>query len=121
MVPFAYSRASSIEDALSPRGAGQAAKFLGGGTNLIDLMKMGVEQPAQLIDITRLPLSSIEQRGTGVRLGATALNRDVASHPTIRERYTVLAEAILSGASPQIRNMATNGGHLRQRTRVGEF
>jgi xanthine dehydrogenase YagS FAD-binding subunit len=97
------------------------AKFLGGGTNLIDLMKMGVEQPSQLIDITRLPLSNIEERGDSVRLGATALNRDVASHPLIRARYTVLAEAILSGASPQLRNMATNGGNLLQRTRCFYF
>jgi len=119
--PFAYVRATGVDDAVAAMHSTRDAKFLGGGTNLIDLMKMGVEQPAQLIDITRLPLSSIEERNDGIRLGATALNRDVATHPLIRERYTVLAEAILSGASPQIRNMATNGGNLLQRTRCFYF
>lgn len=121
MRPFAYVRTANVDDAVSAMQKGHEAKFLGGGTNLIDLMKMGVEQPAQLIDITRLPLSTIEERATGIRLGATALNRDVASHPLIRSQYTVLAEAILSGASPQIRNMATNGGNLLQRTRCFYF
>ena len=121
MRPFAYTRSASVADAISAIDGARDAKFLGGGTNLVDLMKMGVEQPAQLIDITRLPLSKIEERANGIRIGATALNRDVASHPLIRARYTVLAEAILSGASPQIRNMATNGGNLLQRTRCFYF
>jgi xanthine dehydrogenase YagS FAD-binding subunit len=121
MRPFAYSRSGSVADAISIMEGAREAKFLGGGTNLVDLMKMGVERPAQLIDITRLPLSKIEERGNGIRIGATALNRDVAAHPLIRSRYTVLAEAILSGASPQIRNMATNGGNLLQRTRCFYF
>jgi xanthine dehydrogenase YagS FAD-binding subunit len=119
--PFAYIRSASVQNAVAAMQGAREAKFLGGGTNLIDLMKMGVEQPAQLIDISRLPLSGIEERANGIRIGATALNRDVASHPLIRTRYTVLAEAILSGASPQIRNMATNGGNLLQRTRCFYF
>jgi xanthine dehydrogenase YagS FAD-binding subunit len=121
MTPFAYTQSASVADAISAIEGARDAKFLGGGTNLVDLMKMGVERPAQLIDITRLPLSKIEERPNGIRIGATALNRDVASHPLIRTRYTVLAEAILSGASPQIRNMATNGGNLLQRTRCFYF
>jgi xanthine dehydrogenase YagS FAD-binding subunit len=127
MRPFGYVRTATVDDALQAIHGSREAKFLGGGTNLIDLMKMGVEQPAQLIDITRLPLSKIEElpavgeRPNGIRLGATALNRVVASHPVIRAKYTVLSEAILSGASPQIRNMATNGGNLLQRTRCFYF
>jgi xanthine dehydrogenase YagS FAD-binding subunit len=121
MTPFAYTQSASVADAISAIEGARDAKFLGGGTNLVDLMKMGVERPAQLIDITRLPLSKIEERPNVIRIGATALNRDVASHPLIRTRYTVLAEAILSGASPQIRNMATNGGNLLQRTRCFYF
>ena len=121
MRAFSYTRAASVVEALSAIDGAPQAKFLGGGTNLVDLMKMGVEQPPHLIDITRLPLSAIEERPDGIRLGATALNRDVASHPVIRARYTVLAEAILSGASPQLRNMATNGGNLLQRTRCYYF
>jgi xanthine dehydrogenase YagS FAD-binding subunit len=121
MKPFAYTRAATVDDAVSVMQSAHGAKFLGGGTNLIDLMKMGVEQPNQLIDIRRIPLANIEEHAGGVRLGAMALNRDVASHALIRSRYPVLAEAILSGASPQIRNMATNGGNLLQRTRCFYF
>jgi xanthine dehydrogenase YagS FAD-binding subunit len=99
------------------------AKFLGGGTNLIDLMKMGVETPAQLIDINRLPLAQIEELpdGKGVRIGALARNSDVAEHELIKTRYPVLSEAFLAGASPQLRNMATVGGNLLQRTRCYYF
>jgi xanthine dehydrogenase YagS FAD-binding subunit len=97
------------------------AKFLGGGTNLVDLMKMGVEHPAALIDVTRLPLANIEPHGDGVRIGALARNSAAANHPLIRERYPVLTQALLSGASTQIRNMATVGGNLRQRTRCSYF
>jgi xanthine dehydrogenase YagS FAD-binding subunit len=98
-------------------------KFLGGGTNLIDLMKMGVETPAQLIDINRLPLTQVEELpgGKGVRIGALARNSDVAEHQLIKSRYPVLSEAFLSGASPQLRNMATVGGNLLQRTRCYYF
>ena len=99
------------------------AKFLGGGTNLIDLMKMGVETPAQLIDINRLPLAQVEELpdGKGVRIGALARNSDVAEHPLIQQRYPVLSQAFLAGASPQLRNMATVGGNLLQRTRCYYF
>jgi xanthine dehydrogenase YagS FAD-binding subunit len=121
MMPFAYARASSVEDALSTHSAGRAPKFLGGGTNLIDLMKMGVEQPAELIDITRLPLSTIEESNGGVRIGAMVSNSALAANALIRERYPVLSQALLSGASPQIRNMATVGGNLLQRTRCYYF
>ncbi len=121
MMPFTYARASSIEDALNTLNAGRDAKFLGGGTNLIDLMKMGVEQPAQLIDITRLPLSTIEEHNGGVRIGAMVRNSTLAANPLIRERYPVLSQALLSGASPQTRNMATVGGNLMQRTRCYYF
>src|SRR5277367_3478712 len=114
MMPFAYARASSVEQALSSFSAGRGTKFLGGGTNLIDLMKMGVEQPSELIDITRLPLSTIEEHDGGVRIGAMVRNSTLAANPLIRERYPVLSQALLSGASPQIRNMATVAGNLLQ-------
>ncbi|HEY2614186.1 MAG TPA: xanthine dehydrogenase family protein subunit M [Chthoniobacterales bacterium] len=122
MNPFAYSRAADSQQALSGIAKPQA-KFLGGGTNLIDLMKMGVETPAQLIDITRLPLAAVEElpAGKGVRIGALARNSDVADHPLIQERYPVLSQAFLAGASPQLRNMATVGGNLLQRTRCYYF
>lgn len=123
MNPFAYSRASDAQQAVSGMAAKSHTKFLGGGTNLIDLMKMGVETPAQLIDITRLPLAQVEELpgGKGVRLGALARNSDVADHALIRQRYPVLSQAFLAGASPQLRNMATVGGNLMQRTRCYYF
>ena len=120
MRQFAYQRAADASDALSAI-AQPESKFLGGGTNLVDLMKMGVERPVRLIDITRVPLSTIEEHGGGVRIGAMARNSDVAAHPLIRQRYPVLSEALLSGASPQLRNMATMGGNLMQRTRCYYF
>ena len=121
MNPFAYSRASdptqAVAEAVKPR-----AKFLGGGTNLIDLMKMGVETPANLIDINKLPLAQIEDRKSqGVRIGALVRNSDLAEHELIKSGYPVLSEALLSGASPQLRNMATVGGNLLQRTRCYYF
>lgn len=122
MSPFAYSRAGdpnqAVTDASVPR-----AKFLGGGTNLIDLMKMDVETPNKLIDINRLPLAQIEELpgGKGVRIGALARNSDVAEHSLIKSRYPVLSEALLAGASPQLRNMATVGGNILQRTRCYYF
>jgi len=121
MLPFTYSRASSADDAIAAVQKQQGAKFLGGGTNLVDLMKMGVEQPSALVEITRLPFADIEERAGGVRIGAMARNSAVANHPLIRERYPVLAQALLSGASPQIRNAATVGGNLLQRTRCFYF
>ncbi len=123
MNPFIYSRASDQEQAVTAMGAATKAKFLGGGTNLIDLMKMGVEMPAQLIDINRLPLAQVEELpdGKGIRIGALARNSDVAEHPLIVQRYPVLSQAFLGGASPQLRNMATVGGNLLQRTRCYYF
>jgi len=121
MNPFAYSRASDATQAVADV-AKPHAKFLGGGTNLIDLMKMGVETPANLIDINKLPLAQIEDRQSqGVRIGALARNSEVAEHDLIKSRYPVLSEALLSGASPQLRNMATVGGNLLQRTRCYYF
>jgi xanthine dehydrogenase YagS FAD-binding subunit len=123
MNPFGYSRASDAQQAVTGIVAKPHTKFLGGGTNLIDLMKMGVESPAQLIDITRLPLAQVEELpgGKGVRIGALARNSDVADHPLIQQRYPVLSQAFLAGASPQLRNMATVGGNLMQRTRCYYF
>lgn len=123
MNPFTYSRVTDAQQAIDGLAAKPQAKFLGGGTNLIDLMKMGVETPSQLIDINRLPLASVEELpgGQGVRIGALARNSDVAEHPLIQQRYPVLAQAFLAGASPQLRNMATVGGNLLQRTRCYYF
>jgi xanthine dehydrogenase YagS FAD-binding subunit len=123
MNPFVYSRASDVPQAVAQVAAKPHAKFLGGGTNLIDLMKMGVETPETVIDINRLPLTKVEAlpNGGGVRIGALARNSDVAEHTLIKERYPVLSEAFLAGASPQLRNMATVGGNLLQRTRCYYF
>src|SRR5205807_7021115 len=121
--PFNYARANTTDDAVSGIAARPHGKFLGGGTNLIDLMKMGVETPNELIDINRLPLAQIEELpgGNGVRIGAMVRNSDLAEHDLIKSRYPVLSEALLSGASPQLRNMATVGGNLLQRTRCYYF
>jgi xanthine dehydrogenase YagS FAD-binding subunit len=97
------------------------SKVLGGGTNLLDLMKLGVEHPANLVDVSKLPLAEIVDVNGGVRIGATASNSAVANHALIRQRYPVLSQALLSGASPQIRNMATVAGNLLQRTRCFYF
>jgi xanthine dehydrogenase YagS FAD-binding subunit len=123
MKPFFYSRATDSQTAVAGIAAQAEAKFLGGGTNLIDLMKMGVETPAQLIDINRLPLAQVEElpEGKGVRIGALVRNSDLAAHPLIVQRYPVLSQALLAGASPQLRNLATTGGNLLQRTRCYYF
>jgi xanthine dehydrogenase YagS FAD-binding subunit len=122
MNPFAYSRAADERQAIADLAARPGAKLLGGGTNLIDLMKMGVETPVQLIDINHLPLGKIEELPAGgVRIGALVRNSDLAEHPAIRARYPVLSEALLAGASPQLRNMATVGGNILQRTRCPYF
>src|SRR5438094_2142183 len=123
MNPFTYSRAADADQAVTAISSKPQGKFLGGGTNLIDLMKMGVETPNELIDINRLPLAQIEDipDGKGVRIGAVGRNSDVAEHELIKTRYPVLSEALLSGASPQLRNMATVGGNLLQRTRCYYF
>jgi xanthine dehydrogenase YagS FAD-binding subunit len=121
--PFTYSRVADPNEALTGIASKPHAKFLGGGTNLIDLMKMGVETPDALIDINHLPLAQVEDLagGKGVRIGAMVRNSDLAEHPLIKSRYPVLSEALLSGASPQLRNMATVGGNLLQRTRCYYF
>jgi len=121
MKPFHYIRAGDTSQAIGSAAKEADAMYLGGGTNLIDLMKEGVEGPATLIDINRLPLEKIEPRGAGLRVGALARNSDVADHPLIRERYPLLSQALLAGASPQLRNMATVGGNLLQRTRCFYF
>src|SRR5882724_13383182 len=122
MNPFSYSRAADANQAVTTISGKPNGKFLGGGTNLIDLMKMGVETPNELVDINRLPLAKIEELpDKGVRIGALARNSDVAEHDLIKTRYPVLSEALLSGASPQLRNMATVGGNLLQRTRCYYF
>jgi xanthine dehydrogenase YagS FAD-binding subunit len=121
MNPVSYERAADVEQAV--RLAQQpGARFIGGGTNLLDLMKGGVETPQRLIDISRLPLAAItELPEGGVRIGALARNSDTANHALIRQRYPLLTQAFLSGASPQLRNMATVGGNLMQRTRCYYF
>ncbi len=121
MNPFAYHRATDEVEAIHELGPARS-KYLGGGTNLIDLMKMGVETPTRLVDVNRLPLAEIrELPDGGLRLGALARNSDVASHPTVTRKYIGLSEALLSGASPQLRNRATVGGNLLQRTRCVYF
>jgi xanthine dehydrogenase YagS FAD-binding subunit len=120
--PFAYQRVDSVADAISQHGKSPASRFLGGGTNLIDLMRYGVDRPDTLIDITRLPLTRIEPiPGGGLRVGALVRNSDLAADRAVVSAYPVLAEAILHGASPQLRNMATTGGNLMQRTRCYYF
>ncbi len=122
MRPFAYSRAADVESALGMISRTEGAKFLGGGTNLVDLMRENVEQPEHLVDVTRVPLAEIEATsGGGLRVGALVRNSHLAADPAVRERYPVLSEAILAGASGQIRNMATTGGNLMQRTRCYYF
>src|SRR5947199_2647394 len=123
MNPFTYTRAADPQQATQATAANASAKFLAGGTNLIDLMKMGVERPTQLVDLNRLPLAQIEElpNGGGVRIGALARNSDVAEHALIVQRYPVLSQALLAGASPQLRNLATTGGNLLQRTRCYYF
>jgi xanthine dehydrogenase YagS FAD-binding subunit len=122
MINFDYTRANDIADALRQMAGDPTAKFIAGGTNLIDLMKGDVERPRRLIDISRLPLTAVEETtGGGVRIGALVPNSDLAYHPLIEERYPVLASAILAGASQQLRNMASTGGNLLQRTRCFYF
>ncbi|MGC2300156.1 MAG: xanthine dehydrogenase family protein subunit M [Acidobacteriaceae bacterium] len=122
MHPFEYQRAEQPQNAIQSLAQTRTAKILAGGTNLIDLMKQGVETPTHLIDVNRLELSAIEPLPDGgLRLGALARNADTAAHPLVRTKYPLLAQAILSGASPQLRNLATNGGNLLQRTRCYYF
>jgi xanthine dehydrogenase YagS FAD-binding subunit len=122
MINFQYARASDVADAVRQIAADPAAKFIAGGTNLIDLMKEDVERPSQLIDISRLPLRTVEQtEGGGLKIGALVPNSDLAYHPLIAQRYPMVASAVLAGASAQLRNMASTGGNLLQRTRCAYF
>ena len=123
MNPITYTRAADPAAATQELAGSPNTRLLGGGTNLLDLMKMGVETPTRLVDVTRLPLAAVEELpdGKGVRIGALVRNSDLAEHALIRERYPVLSQALLAGASPQLRNMATTGGNLLQRTRCYYF
>jgi xanthine dehydrogenase YagS FAD-binding subunit len=122
MINFGYARATDVSDAVRLIAADPAAKFIAGGTNLIDLMKDDVERPTRLIDISRLPLRGVEPTAEGgLRIGALVPNSDLAYHPLIEQRYPLLSSAILAGASQQLRNMASTGGNLLQRTRCFYF
>lgn len=122
MIDFEYARASDVADAVRLMAADPNAKFIAGGTNLVDLMKKDVERPTRLIDVSRLPLRSVEQTAEGgVRIGALVPNTDLAYHPLIEQRYPILSSAIMAGASQQLRNMASTGGNLLQRTRCYYF
>jgi xanthine dehydrogenase YagS FAD-binding subunit len=122
MINFQYARANDVSDAVRQIAADPTAKFIAGGTNLIDLMKEDVERPTRLIDISRLPLRTVEEtEGGGLRIGALVPNSDLAWHPKIEQRYPLLSSAILAGASAQLRNMASTGGNLLQRTRCYYF
>jgi xanthine dehydrogenase YagS FAD-binding subunit len=122
MINFQYARANDVADAVRMIVADPAAKFIAGGTNLIDLMKEDVERPSRLIDISRLPLKTIEESADGgIRIGALVPNSDLAYHPLVEQRYPLLRSTILAGASQQLRNMASTGGNLLQRTRCAYF
>ena len=118
---FEYVRADTVAEAVQAYSGAQGARFIAGGTNLIDLMKYDVERPSRLVDITRLPLTAIEAHDGGLRLGALATNATVAYDARVRERYPLLSNAILAGASAQLRNAASTGGNLLQRTRCYYF
>jgi len=122
MQPFQYQRPADAAGAVATVAETDGAVFLGGGTNLVDLMKLGVEAPGLLVDVTRLPMNRIERAGGGgLRIGAGVRNSDLAADPRVRAEYPVLAQALLAGASGQLRNMATVGGNLLQRTRCLYF
>ncbi|MCE4944169.1 MULTISPECIES: FAD binding domain-containing protein [Streptomyces] len=122
MRPFGYLRVDSVDEAVRAAAGQPGAQFLAGGTNLVDLMKLGVEAPRTLIDVSRLPLDRVEELPDGgLRIGATVRNADLAAAPVVRDRYPVLSQALLAGASGQLRNTATTGGNLLQRTRCGYF
>jgi xanthine dehydrogenase YagS FAD-binding subunit len=120
MRAFAYQRAADQASALSI-ATGGAARYLGGGTNLIDLMRQNIEAPQAVVDVSRLPGEIVELPGGGLRIGAAVRNSALAAHPAVRTRYPVLSRALLAGASAQIRNMATVGGNILQRTRCAYF
>ena len=121
MNQFQYVRATGTAGAVNSLLKDPAAHLLAGGTNLIDLMKMGVVVPERLVDINQLPLKTIDKTAGGLRIGALATNAEVAEHPLVKEHFPLLSLAINAGASPQLRNMATTGGNMMQRTRCPYF
>ncbi|WP_067702513.1 FAD binding domain-containing protein [Nocardia jejuensis] len=122
MIPFEYHRASSAQDAVTVLAERPDAVLLGGGTNLVDHMKLGVVAPSLLVDVSRLPLTDItEDPDGGLRIGAAVRNSDLAADPVVRARYPALSRALLAGASGQLRNLATTAGNLLQRTRCVYF
>ena len=122
MRPFKYTKAADAAAAVKTVSDNKDASYLAGGTNLLDLMKEDVARPAELVDISRLSLTQIKTaKSGGLSIGALAKNTDTANHPLVRQNYPLLSQAILAGASGQIRNMATNGGNLMQRTRCSYF
>jgi xanthine dehydrogenase YagS FAD-binding subunit len=122
VINFQYARANNVTEAVRQIAADPSARFIAGGTNLIDLMKEDVERPTLLVDISHLPLKTVEETADGgLRIGALVPNSDLAYHPLIAQRYPLLASAILAGASAQLRNMASTGGNLLQRTRCHYF
>ncbi len=122
MEAFQFNQAKTVSSALEAVRSQTEAKFVAGGTTLVDLMKLNVETPKKVVDINSLPLTQIESTADGgLKIGAMVRNSDLAHDETVQQRYTVLSEALLSGASPQLRNMATTGGNLLQRTRCYYF
>lgn len=121
MRPFKYIRAADAAGAIREVAASPTVSFVAGGTNLLDLMKEDVTRPTQLVDISRLKLTQVRATTGGISLGALATNTDTANHPLVRQNYPLVTQAILAGASGQIRNMASNGGNLNQRTRCPYF
>ena len=121
MINFEYTRVSTVKDAVNAISKIPTAGFIAGGTNLIDLMKKGVTAPTRIIDINNLPLKQIEETEKGLSIGALAINSDVAANSVVREKFPLLAMALKAGASGQLRNMATVGGNMMQRTRCGYF
>ena len=121
MINFEYSRVSAIKAAVDLLAKHPQASFIAGGTNLVDLMKKGVMTPNRLIDINNIPLKQVEEVNGGLSIGALAINSDVAANAIVQEKFPLLMMALRSGASAQLRNMATVGGNMMQRTRCGYF
>lgn len=121
MRELTYVRAESSEAAVAAVSSDDRATFLGGGTNLVDHLKLGITAPATVVDVSRLPLNSIEETDDGLRVGAAVRNSDLAAHPIVRTDFPALSRALLAGASGQIRNRATTAGNLLQRTRCVYF
>jgi xanthine dehydrogenase YagS FAD-binding subunit len=121
MRPFTYERAKDAQSAAQSVANRPGAKFIAGGTNLLDLMKLSIERPQHLVDVSRLPLNQIEDKEGGLRIGSQVSNSDLAADPRVRQRYPLLSMALLAGASGQLRNKASTGGNLLQRTRCYYF